>query len=192
MRGAERCFERTGTAEAVSRFPKAKLLSLDDEKHYQEVEVPDGKALRKTQIPSLIRKADLFVNLPTAKSHSATGVSLGLKNLMGLVWDRHTFHNDMDIHMGIADLATVLRPHLTLIDAMRVLRTGGPAGPGDVFPMDSVVAGVDPVAVDAYGVGLSTWNGQTLRPDQVAYIRHAAGHGLGTRSLESLQVHEAG
>jgi hypothetical protein len=59
-----------------------------------------------------------------------------------------------------------------------------------VDSLDGVVAGIDPVAVDAYGVGLSTWNGQTLRPDQVSYIRNAERHGLGTSDLKTLRIVE--
>ncbi|MBU1699937.1 MAG: DUF362 domain-containing protein [Candidatus Eisenbacteria bacterium] len=192
LRDPERCFKRTGTAEAVDAFPKAKLVSLDKESGYVAIDVPGGRALKKTSIPVVLQKADVFINLPSAKAHSATGVSLGLKNLMGLVWDRQTFHNDMDLHQAIADLATVLKPQLTILDAIRILQTGGPSGPGTVDEFNGVVAGIDPVAVDAFGVGLSTWNGQTFLPDQVAYIRHAAEHGVGTSALETLRIEELG
>jgi uncharacterized protein (DUF362 family) len=187
---SERCFKRTGLEAAVAAFPKAKLVSMDDPKAYVEIPVPSGVALRTTQIPLAVQKADLLINLPTAKSHSATGVSLGLKNLMGLVWDRRVFHQEIDLHQGIADLATVLRPQLTILAALRILKTGGPTGPGDVDPQNKVIAGIDPVAVDAFGVGLSTWNRETLRPDQVGYIRYAAQHGLGTMKLDSLRIVE--
>lgn len=192
LRPAEQCFKRTGLADAVAGYPSAKLVSLDDEKTYRQVEVPQGKALRTVEIPALLQKVDVFINVPTAKSHSATMVSLGLKNLMGLVWDRQVFHVDFDLHQGIADLATVLKPQLTILDAIRILKTGGPDGPGDVEPLDGVVAGVDPVAVDAYGVGLSTWNQRTLRPDQVNYVRYASQHGLGTMNLNTLRIVELG
>ena len=181
LKPAEKCFARSGIGDAVAAFPKAKLVSLDDRKAYREVKVPNGKVLEKV---------DLFINLPTAKAHPATTVSLGLKNLMGLIWDRHHFHDNIDIHQGVADLATILKPQLTILDAVRILTTGGPAGPGDVDPFDGVVAGVDPVAVDAYGVGLSTWNRQTFRPDQIRYIRASVEHGLGTTDLESLRIKE--
>ncbi|MCK4305722.1 MAG: DUF362 domain-containing protein [Candidatus Eisenbacteria sp.] len=190
MKLAQRCFKRSGIADAVAGFPKAKLVSLDKEKVYRELQVPAGKALHVVQVPALMQKADVFINVPTAKAHSATRVSLGLKNLMGLVWDRHRFHHDMDLHQAIADLATVLKPQLTVIDAMRILKTGGPSGPGAVDPFGGVIAGVDPVAVDAFGVGLSTWNGQTCRADQINYIRYAAEHGLGTSKPEALRVLE--
>ncbi len=192
MLGPESCFRHTGTTDAVSAFPDAKLVSLDKEKMYRKIPVPGGKVLHKTEIPALLHKADVFINLPTAKSHQSTGVSFGLKNLMGLVYDRHRFHDNMDLHAAIADLATVLRPQLTVLDAVRILKTGGPRGPGDVASFDGVIAGVDPVAVDTYGVGLSTWNGRTYRPSQIAHIRHAEAHGLGTSKLDTLKIQKVG
>jgi uncharacterized protein (DUF362 family) len=186
----ERCFERNGTAAAVGEFKAAKLVSLDDAKFYRKVEVPGALVLHETDIPLAVQKADVFINVPTAKSHSATDVSLGIKNLMGLVWDRHTFHQDLDLHAAIADLATVLRPDLCILDAMHILKTGGPVGPGAVDDFGGVIAGTDSVAVDAFGVGLAPWNGRTLRATQVAYLRHAAEHGLGSLELESLHIEE--
>jgi uncharacterized protein (DUF362 family) len=94
----------------------------------------------------------------------------------------------MDLHVGIADLATILRPHLTILDAIHILKTGGPTGPGEVEEADIVIAGVDPVAVDAVGVGLSTWNRETLTPEAVGYIRHAAARGLGSMRLDTLRI----
>jgi uncharacterized protein (DUF362 family) len=192
MGDAERCFQRTGTTAAVAAFPKAKLVSLDDETAYAAIDVPAGRALHATKVPVLVQKADVLINLPKAKSHAATGVSLGMKNLMGLVWDRHVFHASMDIHQGIADLATVLRPALTVLDATVVLKTGGPNGPGETESPGKIVAGIDPVAVDAYGAGLCTWNQRIYTPEQVDFIRHAAEMGLGTCKLDALRIARVG
>jgi len=187
---AERCFERTGIAATVAAFEKAKLVSLDRERAYETVAVPAGESLHETAIATAVRKADLFINLPTAKSHAATGVSFGLKNLMGLVWDRQVFHSSMDIHVGIADLATVLRPQLTILDAVHLLQTGGPAGPGEVETLNRVIAGVDPVAVDAYAVGLTHWNRQILQAEQIPFLQHAARRGIGTLAWRDLTLAE--
>jgi uncharacterized protein (DUF362 family) len=192
MGDARRAFARSGIQAAVDAQPRAKLVSLDEPKGYETVDVPGGAALRSVEIASVVRRADVLINLPTAKAHTATGVSLGLKNLMGLVWDRDPFHNEMDLHVGVADLATAIVPHLTLIDAVTILQTNGPTGPGDVLQFGGVVAGTDPVAVDACAVGLSPWNGQTLAPDEVGYLRYAAARGVGTLDLASLQIAELG
>lgn len=190
LKEAERCFRRTGTADALEPFTKAKLVSLDRESGYRDVEVPEGKSLKQTKVAGALLKADVFINLPTAKAHSATGVSFGLKNLMGVIWDRQTFHSDMDIHVGIADLATVVRPQLTMVDAQQLLLTRGPAGPGDVETFGGVVAGVDPVAVDAYAVGMASWNHRTWTPSDVAFLQHAAARGVGSLDLASMKILE--
>lgn len=187
---ANRCFARNGLAAALAEMPNTKLVSLDNQKSYVEVPIPGARSLKKTEVASVVQKADVFINLPTAKSHSATGVSFGLKNLMGVIWDRQTFHSDMDVHVGVADLATVVKPHLTILDAMQILKTGGPEGPGDTEAFGGILVGIDPVAVDAYAVGLSTWNHQVLTPSQVPFLRYAEELGVGTTNLSSLNILE--
>jgi uncharacterized protein (DUF362 family) len=185
---SDRCFDRSGIAAALAPIKGVKLVALDNPKSYRPVEIPEGRALKRTDIIEIALTADVLINIPIVKSHTATGVSCGLKNLMGLIWDRQIFHTEIDIHTGIADLATVIRPELTIVDAMVVLKTRGPTGPGDVETLNTLVAGVDPVAVDAYAIGLSTWNQQTLAPGQVSYLRQAAERGVGTLDLSSLRI----
>jgi uncharacterized protein (DUF362 family) len=185
---SDRCFDRSGIAAALAPIKGVKLVALDNPKSYRPVEIPEGRTLKRTDIIEIALTADVLINIPIVKSHTATGVSCGLKNLMGLIWDRQIFHTEIDIHTGIADLATVIRPELTIVDAMVVLKTRGPTGPGDVETLNTLVAGIDPVAVDAYAVGLSTWNQQTLAPGQVSYLRQAAERGVGTLDLSSLRI----
>ncbi len=188
----ELCFSRSGLRDALSSMPQVRLLAPKQESMYKEVQVTKGVALHSTKIVREVMEADLLINLPTAKSHSATGVSLGIKGLMGLVWDRNTFHRDMDLDQAIADLATVLRPQLTILDATRGLLTAGPGGPGKVEQWNTVVAGTDPVAVDAYGVSLGQWYGQKVRPEQVKHLLAAKAHGLGTLELGQVEILERG
>jgi uncharacterized protein (DUF362 family) len=179
MRPGTESFDRTGLTETLASMENVKLFPIQEEKFFVEVPVPEGRALKSVRVARLAQKADALINLPCAKSHSATGVSFGLKNLMGLVWDRGIFHTGADIHTAIADLATVLRPHLTILDATRALVTGGPTGPGRVVSLNTLVAGVDPLAVDATAVGLATWNNRTLGPDSVLHLAAAGRLGLG-------------
>jgi rare lipoprotein A len=116
--------------------------------------------LDKVEIMKEVLDSQVLISIPVAKSHSTTGVSMGIKGLMGLIWDRGSFHGRYNINQALADLATVLRPHLTVLDATRALTTGGPGGPGDVVRPNLVVAGIDPVAVDSYGVTVASWYGQ--------------------------------
>jgi uncharacterized protein (DUF362 family) len=188
----EICFSRSGIKEAVEGVPGVQMLAPKARELYREVELPRGKALKRTQVMRELLEADRWISLPTAKSHSATGVSLGLKGLMGLIWDRGTFHRDLDLDQAVADLATVLRPSLTIMDATRALLTAGPGGPGKVEEWHKVIAGVDPLAVDAYTVTLGSWYGQRVRPDQVKHLRDARAHGLGSLEVERMEILERG
>ncbi|MBE0432130.1 DUF362 domain-containing protein [candidate division WOR-3 bacterium] len=188
---AELCVERSGIKEAIIDR-KVSLVTLQQERQYAEIDVPRGTdtELSKIKIAKAIQDADLLVNMPVAKSHSATGVSLGLKALMGLIWDRGYLHR-VALDQAIAELGTVIKPGLTLIDATRALTTGGPGGPGKTLILDKVVAGTDPVAVDSYTVGLAPWYGKAWTGNQVKHIRAAAGLGLGEIDPAKMQIRES-
>ncbi len=191
LAGALNCVEASGMAEVVRRAGAGVSLLLGDKKSvYRDCPVPKGKELKKTAVMKEVLAADVVINLPAAKSHSAAAVSLGLKGMMGLVWDRGYFHTEIDLNQGIADLATLIRPQLTIMDATRALASGGPGGPGEVIRLDTIVAGIDPVAVDAYTVELVPWYGRKFRGDQVKHIAAAARMGLGEMDTARLKIIE--
>ena len=183
------CVERSRIEEAIID-KRVSLVTLQQERQYTEVEVPGGKQLSTIQIPKIIQNADLLINMPTAKSHSATGVSLGIKNLMGLIWDRGYLHR-VNLHEAIAELATVIKPGLTVVDATRALTSGGPGGPGKTVILNKAVAGIDPVAVDSYTVGIAQWYKKSWTGNQVKYIKAAAALGLGEIDTARMQIKEA-
>jgi len=182
------CVERSRIEEAIID-KKVSLVTLQQERQYAEVDVPDGKELRTIQVAKAIQNADLLINMPTAKSHSGTGVSLGLKGLMGLIWDRGYLHR-VNLDRAIAELGTVIKPNLTVVDATRALTTGGPGGPGKTVILDKVVAGIDPVAVDSYTVGIAQWYKKSWSGTQVKHIRAAADLGLGEIETTNMQIKE--
>ena len=179
LRRPEVCVSRSGILEACARIPRTQVRFFAEEKFFEEVGVPRGKVLDRVKVLKPLLEADIYLNLPTAKTHSAVGVSLGLKNQMGLIWDRDAFHTRFDLGQAIADLGSALKPQLTILDASRALVTGGPGGPGKVVWLHRMVAGVNPVEVDALGVTLTPWYDQVLRPDQVSHLRAARALGLG-------------
>jgi len=129
--------------------------------------------------------ADKVINFPVAKSHSLTGVTLGMKNWYGILGGaRNRLHQR--IHESLADLAAVMRPTLTLIDAYRVLIRNGPTGGSlaDVLLKKTLVAGTDPVALDAY-VAKAYWN---FGPDRLRYLQLAQERGLGKMDFEQLRT----
>lgn len=191
MRRDMESFNRTGLIEALTGIDKVKVLALQEESLFVEVPVPNGNAVRSVQIARLAQKADVLINLPCAKSHTATEVSFGLKNNMGLIWDRSFFHTKTDIHAAIAELATVVRHHLTILDATRCLLTNGPTGPGKVQELNLILAGTDPLSVDAYAATLANWNNRTLKPGSVRHLAIASKLGVGEIDLSRIEIVKA-
>ena len=187
LQTAELCLEQAGIREACRNLKGVHVLAVQDRKFFKEIRVPQGKVLERVEVIKDILDS-VLINIPVAKSHSATGVSLGLKGLMGLIWDRGSFHYQFNINQGIADLATVIKPQLTVLDATRAMVTGGPGGPGDVKKPNLVVAGIDPVAVDSYGVGIVPWYGQSFKGRQVEHLLIAHQRGLGKIDVETLKI----
>ena len=172
------CVEKSRINEAIINRKKVSLLTLTKERQFAEITVPNGGELQTIKVAKAIQSADKLINIPTAKSHSATGVSLGIKNLMGLVWDRGHLHR-LNLHRAIAELATVIMPDLTIIDATRALTSGGPGGPGKTVKLNTVIAGTDVVAVDSYTVGITQWYDKSFTGNKVKYIVEASELGLG-------------
>jgi uncharacterized protein (DUF362 family) len=188
LRPAELCLKRSGIQEACKPIKGVHVLALVDRKFFHEIKVPQGKVLDRVEVIKEVLDSDVLINLPQAKTHSATGVSLGIKNLMGLIWDRYSFHSRYNINQALADLATVIKPQLTILDATRALVSGGPGGPGEVQKPNLIIAGIDPVAVDSYGVSVAPWYGQNFRGRQVEHLLVAHQRGLGQIDLDQLRI----
>ncbi|UCD19617.1 MAG: DUF362 domain-containing protein [candidate division WOR-3 bacterium] len=182
------CVERSRIEEAIID-KKVNLVTLQQERQYAETEVPGGKELTTIGVAKAIQNADVLINMPVAKSHSATGVSFGLKGLMGLIWDRGYLHR-VNLDRAIAELATVIKPDLTVVDATKALTTGGPGGPGKTVILNKVVAGIDPVAVDSYTVRIAQWYKKSWSGNQVKHIRAAAELGLGEIDTGKMRIKE--
>lgn len=160
----------------------ADVASAQNESDYRTVEIPKGKAIKSDTCIKDILKADVFINVPIAKVHGAAKLSLGMKNLMGCNWDRQAWHQS-SLDQCIADYATAVRPDLTILDANRILLTGGPKGPGKTKDVGQVIAGVDPVAIDAYGATLFG-----MKPEEVGHIKLAAEMGVGEIDLAKVKI----
>lgn len=186
----ELCLDRTGIREACKNLPRTHVIAFQEKKFFKEIKVPQGKALERVEVIQEVLESDLLINLPVAKSHSATGVSLGIKGLMGLIWDRESFHSRLNINQALADLATVIKPQLTILDASRALTTGGPGGPGEVKKLNLIVAGTDPVAVDSYGVSIAPWYGQNFKGRQVEHLLIAHQRGLGKIDTDQIKIYK--
>ncbi|MBN1351324.1 DUF362 domain-containing protein [candidate division KSB1 bacterium] len=181
---AKRCYRNSGieqAAEAAGADVKHIFM-----KRFEKVSIPAGKLLRSWEFYKDALSADVFINLPAAKHHSMSQVSLGLKNMMGILGgERGELHQQFADK--IADINTVIKPQITILDAIRILMKNGPQGGNlaDVKQLNTVVAGVDPVAIDAYGVTLFD-----QKPDQMAFLQAAYERGLGELDLKKIGIKE--
>jgi uncharacterized protein (DUF362 family) len=183
----ELCVVNSRIKEAIVDNKKVSLVTLNNERLYTEVEVPDGTELSSVLLARVVQSSDKLINLPTAKSHSGTGVSLGMKNFMGLVWDRGYLHQ-RNLHRAIADLGKVIKPHINIVDATRVLTSGGPGGPGKTALLNTVIAGTDVVAVDSYTVTIAKWYGKSFTGSNVKYINAASSMGIGEIDINKMTI----
>jgi uncharacterized protein (DUF362 family) len=174
-------FRQSGIQDAIESAG-GKIYSASHTKMYRRIDIPRGQILKEAMVIKEVLEADCFINIPVAKVHNAVKLSLGLKNLMGIVFDRPYWHIT-NLHQCIADFATAVKPQLTLVDATRTLLTNGPKGPGIVKELHTLIASADPVAADAYACTLFN-----LKPSQLAYIPNAAALGVGEGDLSKIKI----
>ncbi len=177
-----RCFERSGIAAAA--HAEGAQIILPEQRKFREVDL-HGAVLRAWPVFEPFLAADKMINMPIAKHHSLTGASLGMKNWYGILGgQRQRLHQR--IHESLVDLADFMRPTITVIDAYRVLLRNGPGGgnPGDVALEKTVIAGTDPVALDAYAAK-AYWG---LDYVNLRYLKLASDRDLGNMNFESVRT----
>jgi uncharacterized protein (DUF362 family) len=180
----DRCYANSGIEQAV-KDAGGKLVPGNTENYYQEVQIPEGKKLKSTKVHELVLQSDVFINMPVLKSHSGARLTIGMKNHMGIVWDRGYWHRN-DLHQCIADYATYAKkPTLNIIDAYRVMMKNGPRGvsEADVSLMKSLIVSPDIVAADAAATKLFG-----IDPSEVAHIGIADSMGVGNMHLDQLNI----
>jgi len=179
----DRCYRNSGIEEAVKK-EGGKMIPGNTESFYKEVEIPNGKSLKKAKVHKMILESDVFINVPVMKHHSSTRISLAMKNLMGVVWDRKFYHSN-DLHQCIADFCTFKMPDLNIIDGYNMMTKNGPRGVSvaDVTNLKALIASSDIVAADAAATKMFG-----LQPDDIGHI--AIGHEmkLGNMNLEELSI----
>jgi uncharacterized protein (DUF362 family) len=173
---ARKAYGASGIKAAVEGIKDPRVVvPYVDERRFVDLTVEKAKALKKWLFYKDILEADRFINIPVAKQHAETRLTMCLKNMMGAIggW-RGRIH--VGIHQNIADMNLLLRPDLHVLDCTRILLRNGPKGGKieDVAVKNLVFAGPDPVALDAIGAGLFG-----LKPEELGYIvkAHQAGRG---------------
>ncbi len=174
-------YSRSGIEEAVKRTKGS--MEFTDDRKFKVKDIPKGVILKSYPIYQDALDVDLLINIPIAKHHSLTKLTLGMKNLMGLVLNREDIHTRID--QKLADLSTEIKPGLIIMDAYRILTANGPNGgtEKDIKLAGQVIAGTDPIAVDSYSATLFG-----LKGADIGYIKIGNTMGLGEIDLSKVKM----
>lgn len=177
-----RCYVTSGIAAALRGMKNVELKQIENER-FRSVRL-NGRTLRDCELYDEALSADVFINVPVAKHHGLTGLTLGLKNVMGIMGgNRGSIHRHID--SALADINAVVKSRLTVIDATRILTANGPQGgePRDVKVLNKVLASRDIVAVDAVATTLFG-----LRPEAISTTVAAYRRGLGEMNMSGIRI----
>ncbi len=177
-------YQNSGIEDAV-RSADGQMVPGNQERYYHQVDIPGAKRLKDVKVHELILESDLYINVPVLKHHGSTSLTIAMKNLMGIVWDRRFWHRN-DLHQCIADFCLYKRkPQLNIVDAYFVMTRNGPRGTStaDLTRMESLLISPDIVAVDAASTLLFGSN-----PKDIGYLRIAEEMGVGTLDLSKRNI----
>lgn len=179
----QKCYQNSGIKEAVEQAG-GKMVPANNESYYKEVSIAGGKKLKTEKVHQLVLEADVFINVPVLKHHGGGILSVCMKNLMGIAWGRGQWHK-IDLQQCIADFSTHHKSTLNVVDAYRVMKSHGPQGvsESDTVVMKSLLIAPNAVVADAAAAKL--WG---IEPEKVPHIKLAAEMGVGSMSLESLNI----
>ncbi len=191
---SRRCYVNSGIQEAVELFARKnhaadalRIYHVEGRK-FVRTSIPEPLALKEWELYRDVLEADKVVNVPVAKHHSLSVVTLGMKNLMGVMGG-----NRGQIHFRLSeclvDINRRVPSRLTVIDAGRVLLRNGPSGGdlADVKEFGMAFASADVVAADV--VAAERIFG--LKPENVSHIRRALESGLGISSPAQIRLLKA-
>jgi uncharacterized protein (DUF362 family) len=177
-----RCYANSGIQAALKGIPNVEVHFIENERF--KMVALNGGVLKEWELYGEVLSANVFINVPVAKHHKLTGLTLGLKNVMGVMGgDRGKLHKQ--IEPALADVNAILKSHLTVIDATRILTDHGPQGGdlADVKVMNTVIASTDIVAADAYATTLFG-----KKPSDIGVTVAAAKRGIGEMDLKKVRI----
>lgn len=192
--GTAECLRISGIGAALDRLNVEQVFPdryLAPKSLYTDIELPKGKAFKKLGVIQAAAEADVRINLALAKSHIVTKLTLVLKHMMGFLEFPNQLHTQLE--QGIADLSTPskIQAQLHILEAIRVRmpigarrQAGGDetdvTHPNKVKRFNQVLAGIDPVLMDAYGCV----NYFAVKPQELTHLKRAIESGLGESDLD--------
>ncbi len=181
MTNADKACEITGMKEVCEKT-EVRFLNLRREKDRVKLQIPDAETLKEVKVPRIVVESAV-INAAKMKTHSATGVSLGLKNMFGLLPEKTKFKYHLrNISKVVVDINSVLKPQFTVIDGFYALEGPGPTS-GTPVKMGLLVAGRDVVAVDATACRV-----MGVDPAEIYHIKRAYEKGFGEMDEARINV----
>jgi len=177
-----RCYETSGFNAVFKDMKNVELKHIEFER-FKKIKL-NGVFLKEWELYDEALSANVFINVPIAKHHGLTSLTLALKNVMGIMGgNRGYIHRN--IGTALADINAVVKSHLVVIDATRILLDHGPQGGDlkDVKVLNKVVASTDIVAADAF---VTTFFGK--KPEDIEITLEAYKRRLGEIKLSNIQV----
>lgn len=165
------------------------MVPANEISYYQEVDIPKGKVLKTAHIHKSILESDVWFNMPVLKTHGGAVLTIAMKNLMGIVWDRRAFHSN-GLHQCIADITTISKPAtLQIVDAYRTMTSNGPQGrtASDAMLTKALFVSKDIVAVDTAATRFFN-QFKEIPIETVSHISDAEKLGMGTMDIDKLNV----
>ena len=164
-------------------------MPAHQESYYREIELPQGKKMKKAKVHEAILDSDVWINVPILKNHGGANLTISMKNHMGIVWDRGFFHQN-DLQQCLADICTLdKKAVLNVVDAYRILKTNGPRGrsASDVVLTKGLFVSQDIVAVDT--AAAKFFNQVREMPlDTVKHLDNGQALKIGTMDLDKLNI----
>ncbi|PIX25180.1 MAG: hypothetical protein COZ69_04090, partial [Deltaproteobacteria bacterium CG_4_8_14_3_um_filter_45_9] len=189
---SQEAFRMTGMKE-ISEKKKIKLIDLDQVDPV-EMMIPGGKVIKKIKVPAILKEIDFIISVPVMKTHMHTHVTLSIKNMKGLLWrrekarlhqlrcDESTTRGYKTLDVAISDMASVLFPHLSIIDGTVGMEGMGPAY-GRLKKMGIVLVGNNSLSTDAVATRLMGFD-----PEEVPHLKLSAIKGLGEIQLKKILI----
>lgn len=180
---AEQAYNVSGIKSKVEEVG-GKMIVMSNLK-FVKTSLPGGLDLKSARIYDEVLKADVLINVPIAKHHGLARLTLAMKNLMGVIYDRPLMHTNLG--QRLADLSSRVRSNLVIVDAVRMLMANGPTGGNlsDVKKANTIIASADIVAADSYAATLFG-----LNPNDLTYIKKGFNMGLGNKHLDQMKIEE--
>jgi uncharacterized protein (DUF362 family) len=180
---ARRCYVRSGVAKAAEEA--GATVRYMDERKFKDMKI-GGDVIKEWPVYTDFVEVDKIINVPIAKHHSLTRLTLSMKNWLGAVGgSRNRLHQKID--ESCVDLAAFFKPTVTVLDAVRILKGNGPQGGNlkDVEKIDTLAASVDQTTIDSFGATLFG-----LKGDDLGCVRVAARMGFGQADLSKIKIAE--